>query len=175
MATFSEALKEAYASAPKGEIALDTVEILHPSFEFPIRLVRGNKNIFAKLEDDADQDGGKIVEFIAAPWDFIKPSIEEDKIPEFGFTFDNVSKEISQAISEAVVMPLPVKLIYRPYLLSALEYGPELNPPIEMELADAYADNYTIKITANMEDTFFAAFMTQRYVNERFPAVSYVS
>lgn len=174
MASFSEALEEAYASAPKGEIILNTVEILHPSFEVPIRLVRNNRNIIAKLEKDAYENPNEMVEFIGAPWDFIMPSIEEDRVPEFGITFDNVSKEITKAISEAVKLPTPVIMIFRPFLASALEYGSQLDPPIEMEIAKASADNFKIKITANMEDTFYAAFLTQRYTDERFPAVNYV-
>lgn len=174
MASLTEALKENYASAPHGEISLDTIEIIHPAFDEPIRLTKGNVNIKAKLEDDAPVDGGKVVEFIAAPWEFVKPAIEEDRVPEITLSFDNVSREISEAISKAVKMPIPVKMIYRPYLMSALEYGPQMNPPIEMEIADSTADNYTIKIKANMEDTFFSPFGTQRYTNERFPAVSYI-
>ena len=40
MKTLSEAIKEAYASVPSHVIILHTLEISHPDFERPIRVVR---------------------------------------------------------------------------------------------------------------------------------------
>ena len=173
MAGFSEAMREAFAAAPTGEIIYHTIELHHPAFTQPIRLVQGNDNITARLEADAPHNAGQMVEFIAAPWDLTLPKIEEDAMPELTLRFDNVSREITQYISQAVMQPDPVKVIIRPYLLSSLEDGPQMNPPIEMEMGEATADNYSISTTANLEDVFYCAFPAQRYTNERFPTFSY--
>lgn len=175
MATFEEAMLEACASAPSNEIIYYTIEMHHPAFEVPIRLVQGNDDIKARLEKDAPRNAGEIVEFIGAPWDLTLPSIEEDQVPEIQLTFDNVSREINQNISAAVKQGEPVKIIFRPYLDSALEYGPQMNPPIEMEISSATANNYQIQISANVEDVFHAAFPLKRYTNDRFPTINYAS
>ncbi len=173
MATFEEAMLEACASAPSHEIIYYTIEIHHSAFVEPIRLVQGNDDIVARLEKDAPRDAGNMVTFIGAPWDLTLPAIEEDRVPELKLSFDNVSREITQNISEAVRQGEAVKIIFRPYLDSALSAGPQMNPPIEMEIMDATANNYQIQITANVEDIFHAAFPLTRYTNERFPTLNY--
>lgn len=173
MATFEEAMQEAFASAPSNEIIYYTIEINHPAFEVPIRLVQGNDDITARLEKDADINPGEMVEFIGAPWELSLPKIEEGTIPEIQLTFDNVSREITSHISEAVKREDPVKVVFRPYLDSALDAGPQMKVPIEMELLDARADNYQIQLTANVEDVFHAAFPLTRYIHDRFPTLSY--
>lgn len=173
MATFEEAMQEAFASAPGHEIIYYTIEINHPAFEVPIRLAQGNDNIIAKLEDEANTNPGEMVEFIGAPWELSLPKIEEGTIPEIQLTFDNVSREITSHISEAVKREDPVKVIFRPYLDSALDAGPQMKVPIEMEVLDATANNYQIQLTANVEDVFHAAFPLTRYIHDRFPTLSY--
>lgn len=173
MATFSEAAQEAFASAPSHEIIYYTIEMLHPAFEVPIRLVQGNDTIIARLEKDADINPGEMVEFIGAPWELSLPKTEEGTIPEIQLTFDNVSREIAKHMSEAVQQEEPVKVVFRPYLDSALDAGPQMKIPIEMEILDATANNYQIQLTANVEDIFHAAFPLERYTNERFPTLIY--
>ena len=173
MAGFSEAMQEAFASAPVNEIIYHTIELDHPAFTQPIRLVQGFDDITARLEADAPKNAAELVQFVAAPWDLTLPKIEEDTMPELSLRFDNVSREITQYISEAVMRPEPVKIIIRPYLSSLLEQGPQLNPPIEMEMGEATADNYSVSTTANLEDVFYSVFPTQRYTSERFPTFGY--
>lgn len=175
MATFDEATQEAFASAPSNEIIYYTIEIDHPAFEVPIRLVQGNDDIIARLEKDAARDGGEMVEFIGAPWELTLPAMEEGTVPQIQLTFDNVSQEITENISIAVRQGEPVKVVFRPYLDSALDAGPKMNPPIEMEISSATADNYKIQISANVEDVFHAAYPLKRYTNDRFPTLSYVA
>ena len=48
--TLSDALEEAYASAPSSEAVLHTLEIRHPDFTQPIRVVRDHQDFEAYLE-----------------------------------------------------------------------------------------------------------------------------
>ena len=60
----SEALREAYASAPSDVVILHTLELRHPSFidddgdSIAIRVVRDNQDLKARLESSAPLDGG---------------------------------------------------------------------------------------------------------------------
>lgn len=100
--TLSEALKEAYASAPSDVILLHTLELRHPSFvdengePTAIRVVRDNINHICTLEDSAPLDAGKAVEFIAMGFDLELPPVEAIPVPEITLTLDNVSTEIIQ-------------------------------------------------------------------------------
>ena len=98
--TLSEALKEAYASAPSDVVILHTLELRHPAFKdekgnsTAIRVVRDNVNHICKLEDNAPLDGGKEVEFIALAFDLQLPPVENIPVPEISLSLDNVSTEI---------------------------------------------------------------------------------
>jgi hypothetical protein len=61
--TLSEAIKEAYATAPTDVVMLHTIELRHPSFSFvadkergagtAVRIVRDTQNLWATLETDS--------------------------------------------------------------------------------------------------------------------------
>ena len=80
--TLSEALKEAYASAPSNVVILHTLELRHPAFKdengnsTAIRVVRDNVNHTCRLEDNAPLDGGKEVEFVDLAFDLQLPPVE---------------------------------------------------------------------------------------------------
>ena len=71
----SEALREAYASAPSDVVILHTLELRHPSFiddnglPMAIRVVRDNQNLTARMEGTAPLNAGEMVEFIAMGFD----------------------------------------------------------------------------------------------------------
>ena len=175
MATYEEALKEAFASAPICEIIYHCLEINHPDFTQPIRIVQGNDNVFARLEADAPIDSGEIVEFIGAPWDMKPPAVQEDRMPELELSFDNVSREITRYLSLASVGGQPLKVIYRIYTTSTLEIAPQIDPPIEMEINSATADVYMVTTKATLDDVFGSAFPVERYTHERFPSLNHSS
>ena len=129
MADYSQALKEAYASAPVDQVILDTLEIRHPAFvddqgnPAAARIVRGYENIFATLEADAPMNPGQQVEFIAVPFDFTLPGFEEGRVPELSITLDNVGRELQGWLEAAASSPQVMEATYRPYLVSDLS-GP---------------------------------------------------
>ena len=55
--SLEDALKEAYASAPASEVILHTLELRHPSFTQPIRVVRDHAEFTCFLEADAPEEG----------------------------------------------------------------------------------------------------------------------
>ncbi|MGN2393239.1 DUF1833 family protein, partial [Pelomicrobium sp. G1] len=53
------AIREAYASAPANEIVYHTLELRHPSFTQPLRVVRDWDTLTARLEESAPVDAGR--------------------------------------------------------------------------------------------------------------------
>lgn len=102
--TLSEALKEAYASAPSEVVLLHTLELRHPAFvddkgnPTAIRIVRDNKNYTCRLEDTAPLNPGEDVEFQALAFDLELPPVEAIPVPEITLSIDNVSTEIIKYI-----------------------------------------------------------------------------
>ena len=99
----SQALKEAFASAPAGTVVLDTLEIWHPTFDEPIRVVRDHADLTARLEAGAPRDGGKRVTFAALAFEFSPPPVDTAPVPEITVTLDNVGSDITDALEGAAV------------------------------------------------------------------------
>ena len=73
-AALSEAIKEAYASAPSEQIILHTLELRHPAFVdetgqlVAIRVVRDTGDLWARLESQAPLQAGERVRLTEAPF-----------------------------------------------------------------------------------------------------------
>ncbi|MCW5727257.1 DUF1833 family protein [Parvibaculum sp.] len=131
---YTEALEEAYASAPAGVDALDTLEFRHPALGEPRRFVldhgekigeseadaRGHtQDIYGRmlrLEADAPEDGGDLVMFIATAFEVRRPASEQNRPPELAILLDNVPGDLMAALGPAAASGEPVEVVYREYL-----------------------------------------------------------
>jgi hypothetical protein len=90
-ATLQEAMDEAYASAPSDSIPLSAMEINHPAFTQPLRVVRWpvsgpEPELFRCLhEDDADLDPGAVVEYVGFPFELTLPESSQGTEGTFKF------------------------------------------------------------------------------------------
>lgn len=175
--TLSEALKEAYASAPSDVVILHTLELRHPAFKdengnsTAIRVVRDNVNHTCKLEDNAPLDGGKEVEFIALAFDLQLPPVENIPVPEISLSLDNVSTEIMRYLDQAIETQDMIEMTYRPYLSSDLSY-PQMDPPITLVITEITADISKISATARMMDIGNKSFPAENYTVKKYPGLS---
>ena len=159
--TLSTALKEAYASAPAGVI-LHTLELRHPSFSAPIRVVRDNASLSAKLEATAPVDASTYVTFVAMAFDFTKPEISPTGIPQISIEIDNVDRAIVANIEAAMTTAQMVQCTYREYLSTDLT-APQNNPPLSMTIMNISADVFKVHATAGFPNL----------LNKRFPNTEY--
>ena len=176
-ATLSEALKEAYASAPSDVTILHTLELRHPSFfdddgnRTAIRVVRDNISHFCTLEETAPLDAGKTVEFIAMAFDLQLPPVETVPVPEITLSIDNVSTEIIQYLDNAIETQDMIEMTYRPYL-SDDKSCPQMNPPITLVITDIQVDVMKISATARMMDIGNKSFPAENYTVSKYPGLS---
>lgn len=169
--TLSDALDEAYASAPSSEVVLHTLEIRHPDFTQPIRVVRDHQDFDAYLEADAPENPGEEVTFIAMAFDFTLPEVTKSTSPEIEIGLDNVSGEISAYLDIAANSPDLIEVTYRPYLASDPS-GPSMNPPLTLTIRSVTADIFRVKAVAGFADLANKKFPSQTYDTERFAGLS---
>lgn len=167
----SAALAEAYASAPVDEVIFHTLELIHPAILPPIRVVRDDVALDARLEATAPVDPGQIVTFLAYAFDIVPPDQTTGGAPQAVIEIDNVSRDILAQVRAAVATGEPVKAIYRCYLPDGLGDGPENDPPAILELKSVTATPLRIRATAGYPDLLNAAFPRLVYDLERFPGL----
>lgn len=171
--TLSQAIKEAYASAPVSSIIYHTLEIFHPSFTIPIRVVRDNATLTARLEASAPRNAEELVDFTGYQFDLQPPEISTTGVPQCTVEIDNVSREILAQIELAVAggsLEL-INLIYRAYLSDDLDSGPENDPPLTLTISDITADIFRIKATAGFSNLANKRFPSRDYTSEVFPGL----
>lgn len=176
-ATLSQALKEAYASAPSDVVILHTLELRHPSFiddqglPTTVRVVRDNTDLIARLEPTAPINAGEIVTFIAMGFDLELPPVDTAPVPEISITIDNVSREMVKHLNNAAESQDKIEVTYRPYLSTDLE-GPQMDPPITLVLTEVEADIFRITGRARMLDVGNKAFPSVTYNSQNYPSLT---
>jgi hypothetical protein len=168
--SLSEALAEAYASAPSDEVIYHTLELRHAAFSTPIRVVRDNADLTARLEATAPEDPGEDVTFVGFAFDLVKPELSATGIPQCTIEIDNVSREILANIELAMTSITPVEVTYREYLGSDL-LGPQNDPPMTLQITSITADVFRVKATASFADIGNRRFPREEYTAERFPGL----
>lgn len=167
----SAALKEAYAIARTDEVIYHTIELWHPAFTAPIRVVRDYVAIDARIEAGAARDAGLIVPFTPYAFNVVPPDQSATALPRSTIEIDNVSREIQAQIDAAVMQGDPVTMIYRTYLSGELTVGPENDPPLEMELISIGANPVRITATAGFANLLDRRFPALDYELETFPGL----
>jgi hypothetical protein len=162
--TLSQAIKEAYASAPSDVIVYHTLTIDHPNFTQPIYVVRDTVDLVAHLETDVQ------VTFVRYAFDLVKPEVSATGVPQCTITIDNVSREILANIQLALQSLNKITITYREYLSTDLS-GPQNDPPLTMTVLSIKADVFRITATAGFPDLVNKKFPAQEYTSERFPGL----
>jgi hypothetical protein len=176
-AALSQALQEAYASAPSKQIILHTLELRHPAFvdglgqTTAIRVVRDTADLDARLESSATLNGGEMVRFIAMGFELDLPPVDTLPVPEITVTLDNVSREIVRHLDAAAESQTVIVVTYRPYLSTDLQ-GPQMDPPIHLVLTEVEADIFRITGRARMLDVGNKAFPGISYTAKTFPGLT---
>lgn len=160
--TLSQALKEAYASASVFGVTYSTIELWHPAFTVPIRVVRDFVDLTATLEASAPRNAGEAVTFIAFRFDFKKPELSSEGLPQVTLIMDNVDRSIVANVELALGSTDLVTVIYREFISADLS-APQNDPPLQMTLTNVVADVFKVTATAGFANL----------ANKRFPTLEY--
>lgn len=162
--TLSEALKEAYASAPSNVVIYHTLEINHPAFISPIYVVRDFQDLNAQLEN------GDPVTFLRFAFNLVKPEVSSTGVPQCTVEIDNVSRDILANVQLAMTSTDQITMTYREYISTDLT-GPQNDPPMTMVLSNITADVFKVRATASFGDLNNKRFPNEEYTAERFPGL----
>lgn len=168
----SEAIAEAYASAPVGEVVWETIEIWHPVFAAPIYVVRDYVSLDAMIEATAARNAGTVQTFVAYPFDLIPPDMAATSVPRATLEIDNVSREIGQQLDLAVTDGRPTEVIWRTYLSGNELIGPEHQPPLKLQLNSVSSTMLKVRAGLGFRDLVNQAFPTLEYDVDLFPGLA---
>lgn len=168
--TLTQALKEAYASAPSNLVIYHTLELNHPAFSTPIRVVRDFTDLNARLEASAPNNPSQYVTFVGYNFEFTKPEISATGVPQLTIEIDNVDRTIVANIEAALTTRDLVQVIYREFISSDLS-EPQNDPPLSMTIMSIVADLYKVSATAGFPDLQNKRFPTKEYDAQTFPGL----
>lgn len=168
--TLSQAIKEAYASAPANVVIYHTLELRHPAFTAPIRVVRDFEDLTATLESSAPVNPGAVVTFVRFSFDFSKPEMSANGVPQMSIEIDNVDRSIVANIEAALATTDLVEATYREYISTDLA-APQNDPPIRMTLMSITADVFRVKAVAGFPELMNRRFPSTEYDAETFPGL----
>ena len=169
--TLSQAIKEAYAAAPKNMVIYSTLEFLHPAFSTPIRVVRDYADLTARLEATAPVNAGAMVTFTAFAFEFTKPEVSASGVPQFTIEIDNADRSIVANIEAAMATTSLVTVIYREFISTDLS-APQNNPPSTANLMTINATNTKIKAVAGYPNLNNYRFPRTEYDAQTFPGLA---
>lgn len=166
-ATLSQAIKEAYATAPAGEVILHTLEFRHPEFTTPLRVVRDKADLEAFLESTAPENPSEEVLFVQYAFDLELPDVTSGSSPELLLTIDNVSRDIMAYLDLAANSQDLIEVTYRCYLSTDLS-APQNDPPLTMTLKEVECDIFRITARCGFGDYANRPFPRDVYDLQRF-------
>ncbi len=176
---YSEAIAEAYASAPEDTVILDTLEFRHPSFVDPVtgavialRVVNDHTVLNAKLEDDAAANPSEFVDFQPVRFGFTRPSESDSaQTPEVQITVSNVSRILIVHLDAAKESRIPIEVTYRPYLSNDLT-APHMVPPLTVTIRSVSCDVNNVTARAGFGDMNNRRFPRVDYTASKFPGLT---
>ncbi len=122
----SEAMREAYASAPADTVILHTIEMWHPTFlngsgdPEPIRVVLDQKDWNLQLESTAPRNPSATVLFQAMAFSMVPPGQTESGITPAKLMLDSVSGTIREYLELVADNPDVIDVIYRAWSATAV-------------------------------------------------------
>lgn len=168
--TLSLALKEAYASVPS-VVLYHTLELYHAAFTTPIRVKQGKGDILAVLEAGAPRDAGMQVTFLGFAFNIVPPEVTPSSAPQLKIEIDNVDRTIVTNVELSMESTTPISVIYRAYLETDLDHGPENDPPLEMSVISISATPFRVTAIAELINFNNKKFPGQTYTSTRFPGL----
>lgn len=175
--SYSEAITAAYASNPEDEVALDTLEFLHPTFRdedgdlIGLRVVNDHSLLLACLEATAPLDASSYVDFRPVSFEFTRPpETESAQLNEVALKVDNVARILIPYLDAAKESRVPITMIWRPYLPSDLS-GPHIDPVLSLTLRGVGGDMNSMTARAGFSDLTNRRYPASEYTSRKFPGL----
>ena len=158
--------KEAYANADDTRIMLYTLELMHPSFTQPLRIVADNDPLTAEIET------GDTVEFTPFFFSIKRPPISEEPDPSLQITVDNVSGFMTPYLDIASRSGDSIHVMFRPFLVDESDDSITRLSSIKLAIRNASANMTSVTLTAAHINPANLPFPKENYTSDRFPGLA---
>ena len=158
--------KEAYANADDTRIMLYTLELMHPSFTQPLRIVADNDTLAAEIET------GDTVEFTPFFFSIKRPPISEEPDPSLQITVDNVSGFMTPHLDIASRSGDSIHVMFRPFLIDEGDNSITRLSSIKLAIRNASATMISVTLTAAHINPANLPFPKENYTSDRFPGLA---
>ena len=163
--TLEDAIKEAYAIAPTQKTLVHTLEVRQEAVQTTVYLVQSRRQIIAKDETGVNRT------FEPCGFQFTLPPVTEEGYQFLNVAIDNINRRVTTFVEIAKSSPVPVQLIYRPFLSDDLLGGPQMNPPLRLYLKDVSVTAMQVTGRATFLDLVNKIFPSELYTRDRFPTL----
>ena len=164
----SDALKQAYV---RGTPALiHCLELLHDSFDAPLRITNSREDQTVTHEASAPEDPSTAVSYSAVPFSLVLLKIEDNPEQGIEIRVSNIDKAASDLLDIAVDNPTPITAIYRLYVAGDTS-APAQDPPDTLSIHSAVANKRELVAHARSYDVINRKFPNIYYDAENFPAL----
>lgn len=163
--SLTEAMEEAYAANPAGEVVIETIELDHATFDDPVRIATG-------VEEDIDLPltlGGDPVTFKALQISVILPGVTADGPTPMRLRVDNVSSFLLPYLRSAIQSTTPITLTYRAYTTTDLTQPGDVISGLE--LRDVSLSATSAESTVGFREIELQAFPLSTYSQDDYPAL----
>ena len=158
--------QEAYANADDSRIMLYTLELNHPSFTQPLRIVADNDPLTAEIET------GDTVAFTPFFFSIKRPPISEEPDPSLQITVDNVSGFMTPYLDIASRSGDSIHVVFRPYLVDEGDDSITRLSSIKLAIRNASATMTSVTLTAAHINPANLPFPKENYTSDRFPGLA---
>ena len=158
--------KEAYANADDTRVMLYTLELMHPSFTQPLRIVADNDPLTAEIET------GDTVEFTPFFFSIKRPPISEEPDPSLQITVDNVSGFMTPYLDIASRSGDSIHVMFRPFLVDEGDDSITRLSSIKLAIRNASASMTSVTLTAAHINPANLPFPKENYTSDRFPGLA---
>ena len=158
--------KEAYANADDTRVMLYTLELMHPSFTQPLRIVADNDPLTAEIET------GDTVEFTPFFFSIKRPPISEEPDPSLQITVDNVSGFMTPYLDIASRSGDSIHVMFRPFLIDEGDDSITRLSSIKLAIRNASATMTSVTLTAAHINPANLPFPKENYTSDRFPGLA---
>lgn len=185
--TLSDALAEAYASAPAERPLIHCLSIWYdgvvdglgnPTEIYVYQGWTGDSEtadgvplkVF-RLEDDARYNGGDAIAHVCIPFDVVPPEVSSQGLAKGKLRLDAVGRELVDHLLNAINLGVAIEVTYRAYLGGLEDDGPQNLPPIVFGLENVTATSTEITGDITLPNLGNKRFPAETFQSDRFPAL----
>ncbi|MDF2622019.1 MAG: uncharacterized protein K0S00_4678 [Xanthobacteraceae bacterium] len=172
---WTAAIEEAVASCPTDVITYDTLELQHPALQdgegnaTPARIVNAVMEMVFGIEAGALFTPGATDTFAPSAFGAAFPAYAEGQVPRCDISIDNVAREFTAALEEAVGYSADLKAIFRQY--SSEDLSEPCYGPVEFIISTVKVNATRITGSARVSNLSDKKFPTRVYTRSKFPGL----